>query len=102
MKCREAKIPQPTYIVTKAPGGYKCTVKVNFKPHEAPGFYESELAAKQEAALMAIDYMNHPERAVQYPVDEDNGTNLAIRISLLFDGDLSKGYFDTTLAPLYS
>ena len=102
MKCRKAQITLPTYIVTAAPEGFKCTVKVNFKPHEALGFYESELAAKQAAALMAIDYMNHPERAVQYPVDKDNPFGIALRISKLFDGDKSKGYFDTFIQPLYS
>ena len=74
---------------------------MNFKPHEAPSVYKSEIEAKQAAALIAIDYMDHPERAVQYPVDEDDANNIALRISLLFQGDTLKGYFDTNIPPFY-
>lgn len=92
----------PNYIIKNDLEGFKCTVTVNLKQHEAPNIYKSELEAKQAAACQALVYLDSQKSdTVKYPVDGADGNELAMKICLMLKSESSKGYFDNVIPSLY-
>ncbi|KAL1958165.1 hypothetical protein VTO42DRAFT_5020 [Malbranchea cinnamomea] len=72
--CRRRRWPEPLYEPFGGPGGYTCVVRVNNREYQTDGVCETELLARENAAMRAyLICRNFSVNDGMYPAGHDHG-----------------------------